>query len=58
MRKTTTLFVGMDVHKDSITVAYAEEDRGAELRERGRERAPSRTVSSIRMLGGSALRVT
>ena len=35
MRKTTTLFVGMDVHKDSITVAYAEEDRAAEPVELG-----------------------
>jgi transposase len=35
MRKTTTLFVGMDVHKDSITVAYAEEDRASEPVELG-----------------------
>jgi transposase len=35
MRKTTTLFVGMDVHKDSITIAYAEEDRSAEPIELG-----------------------
>jgi len=27
MRKTTTLCVGLDVHKDSISVAYAEADR-------------------------------
>ena len=26
-----TLFVGLDVHKDTIAVAYAAEDRGAEL---------------------------
>jgi transposase len=26
-----TLFVGLDVHKDSIAVAYAPEDRGAEV---------------------------
>ena len=26
-----TLYVGLDVHKDSITVAYAPEDRGAEV---------------------------
>jgi hypothetical protein len=25
-----TLFVGLDVHKDTIAVAYAAEDRGAE----------------------------
>jgi len=35
MRETTTLFVGMDVHKDSITVAYAGEDRAAEPVELG-----------------------
>src|SRR5512134_2417444 len=27
----TTLYVGLDVHKDSITVAYAAEERGAEV---------------------------
>jgi transposase len=26
-----TLFVGLDVHKDTIAVAYAVEDRGAEV---------------------------
>src|SRR5437773_12384602 len=26
-----TLYVGLDVHKDSIAVAYAPEDRGAEV---------------------------
>jgi transposase len=26
-----TLFVGLDVHKDTIAVAYAPEDRGAEV---------------------------
>ena len=32
MRKSsTTLFVGLDVHKDTIAVAYAPEDRGAEV---------------------------
>jgi hypothetical protein len=29
--RTTTLYVGLDVHKDSIAVAYAPEDRGAEV---------------------------
>lgn len=28
---TRTLYVGLDVHKDSIAVAYAPEDRGAEV---------------------------
>jgi transposase len=26
-----TLYVGLDVHEDSITVAYAPEERGAEV---------------------------
>ena len=30
-QSTTKLFVGLDVHKDSITVAYAPEQRGAEI---------------------------
>lgn len=29
MHKPTTVFVGLDVHKDSISVAYAAEDRGS-----------------------------
>ena len=36
MKETTTPFVGMDVHKDSITVAYAAEDRAVEPVELGR----------------------
>ena len=31
MKEATTLFVGLDVHKDSIAVAHAGEDRGAEV---------------------------
>jgi len=31
MREPTTFFVGLDVHKDSISVAYASEDRNAEV---------------------------
>ena len=30
-QSTTKLFIGLDVHKDSITVAYAPEQRGAEI---------------------------
>jgi hypothetical protein len=30
-KSTTKLFVGLDVHKDSIAVAYAPEQRGAEI---------------------------
>ena len=26
-----TIYVGLDVHKDSLAVAYAPEDRGAEV---------------------------
>jgi transposase len=31
MEQSTTLFVGLDVHKDSIAVAYAPDERGAEV---------------------------
>ena len=31
MHKPTTLFVGLDVHKDSISVAYAPDERGADV---------------------------
>lgn len=31
MSKTTTLFIGLDVHKDSISVAYAKDERGSEV---------------------------
>src|SRR5437870_13234369 len=30
-----TVYVGLDVHKDSIAIAYAPEDRGAEVRSLG-----------------------
>ena len=30
MKNASTVWVGLDVHKDSITVAYASEDRRAE----------------------------
>jgi hypothetical protein len=46
-----TLYVGLDVHKESIAVAYAPEDRGAEVVSLGpigtRQRATS-TSSSAR----------
>ena len=31
MAHTSTLFVGLDVHKETITVAYVAEDREAEV---------------------------
>jgi transposase len=31
MSQSTTLFIGMDVHKDSIAVAYIAQDHGAEV---------------------------
>jgi hypothetical protein len=35
-RSSKALHVGLDVHKDSIAVAYAPEDRGAEVVSLGR----------------------
>ena len=31
MAQSSTLYVGMDVHKESITVAYVAQDDGAEV---------------------------
>ena len=31
MRQSSTLFIGMDVHKESIAVAYVAQDHGAEV---------------------------
>ena len=31
MSQSSTLFIGMDVHKDSIAVAYVAQDHGAEV---------------------------
>jgi len=31
MRHSSTLYVGLDVHQESIAVAYAPEERGAEV---------------------------
>jgi transposase len=35
MSPSSTLFIGMDVHKDSIAVAYVAQDHGAEVMSRG-----------------------
>ena len=31
MSQSSTLFIGMDVHKDSIAVAYVAQEHGAEV---------------------------
>jgi transposase len=31
MKHSSTLYIGLDVHKDSIAVAYAADDRNAEV---------------------------
>ena len=36
MRKSSILFVGMDVHKESIEIAIAEDDANGEVRRYGR----------------------
>jgi len=35
MSQSRTLFIGMDVHKDTIAVAYGAQDHGAEVIYRG-----------------------
>jgi hypothetical protein len=35
MSQSSTLVIGMDVHKDSIAVAYVAQDHGAEVMYRG-----------------------
>ena len=35
MSQSSTLFIGVDVHKDSIAVAYIAQDHGAEVIDRG-----------------------
>ena len=41
-----TLYVGPDVHKDSIAVAYAPEDRGSDVVPLGRSAPGSATSTS------------
>ena len=35
MSQSRTLFIGMDVHKDAIAVAYVAQDHGAEVMDLG-----------------------
>ena len=38
MSQSSTLFVGMDVHKETIAVAYVAQDHGAEVTYLGHDR--------------------
>jgi hypothetical protein len=44
MSQSNTLFIGMDVHKDSVAVAYMAQDHGAEVMYLG-------TIGTRRMQG-------
>ena len=44
MSQSSTRFIGMDVHKDSIAVAYVAQDHGAEVTTLGPS-APARVIS-------------
>ena len=43
MRQSSTLYVGLDVHKESIAVAYVAQEHGAEVH---LPRAPSAPASA------------
>ena len=47
-QSSKTLYGGLDVHKESIAVAYAPEDRGAEVVSLGPARTPGRFIGDLR----------
>lgn len=57
--KTYSKYVGMDVHKDSITIAVAEGTRGGEIRVFGKIRPSSEAVKKalVKIAGGNEIEV-
>jgi len=46
MQHSSTLFVGLDVHKEAISVAYVAGDQGAEVGSLGAPSAPPSPTST------------
>ena len=50
MTQSSTLYVGLDVHKESIAVAYVAQEHGAEVISLGHHRHPA----SVTLINSSA----